>query len=205
MLHDLAAPLLALLATLPGRVDAPAPAPTTAAAPASVERCAFESLARSLHDAGAWRNLGPMVEDNPFLAAELDGIMPGYRLAFVHEASLGLLLVAGDPLGAPKASDEAHWSGLVEETRRSCAVLALSCEIEPLDDRAGGMIATALLEEDGERYRRETVAFTGADSCAYRVQFTAPDAAFAESGWSDIRDAFRNIRRIAGKLLPTNR
>lgn len=196
MIPALAAPLLALTMSVPGHVDAPPPA--VAAAAEVAERCTFGPLARSLHDAGAWRDLRPMAEDNPFLAAELDGIMPGYRLAFVHEASLGLLLVAGDPLPDMAPADPGHWTSLLEETRRTCVADALACEVEPLGDGDGGLLASALLEEDGERYRRETAAFTGADACGYRVQFTAPDAAFAESGWSDIRAALGRLRRIAG-------
>ena len=170
----------------------------------SIDLCAFSRMEATLTGLSGWRDLGPAAAENPFLAAEFEAIMPGYRLAFVHEESLGLLLVGGARLEAlPPRGEEGmrYWHEAARETEAACAEAALSCAVEPLDETAGGLIASSRLAEAGEEYRRETLAFFGADECSYQLQFTTPEAALSEEGWSQLRATLKRLRRVMAEAV----
>ncbi len=175
---------------------------------ASIDLCAFSRMEATLTGLSGWRDLGPAAAENPFLAAEFEAIMPGYRLAFVHEESLGLLLVGGARLATVPPRGEAevrYWNEAARETEAACAEAALSCAVEPLGElsgNAGGLIASSRLAEAGEEYRRETLAFFGADQCSYQIQFTTPEAALSEDGWSELRATLENLRRVMAEAAP---
>ncbi len=171
----------------------------------SIDLCAFSRMEVTLAGLSGWRDLGPAAAENPFLAAEFEAIMPGYRLAFVHEESLGLLLVGGARLAALPPRGEAgvrYWDEAVRETEAACAETALSCDVEPLGRNAAGLIASSRLAEAGEEYRRETLAFFGADECSYQLQFTTPEAALSEEGWSELRATLERLRRVMAEATP---
>ncbi|MFQ5347207.1 MAG: hypothetical protein ACE5ED_05105 [Rhodothalassiaceae bacterium] len=171
----------------------------------SIDLCAFSRLEAALGGLSGWRDLGPAAAGNPFLATELESILPGYRLAFVHEESLGLLLVGGARLADIPPAGEAgarYWDEAARETEAACAEEALSCVVETLGEGAGGLVASSRLTEEGEQYRRETLAFIGADRCSYQLQFTTPETALSEEGWSRLRATLDQLRHVMAQAAP---
>lgn len=165
----------------------------------AVEQCAFDSLARVVGGGSQWHDLSSAVLTDPGLAAELSDMMPGYRLAYINTANMGLLLLGGDRLAADAHAEgrtEDYWREAESATRAACQASGVECEVTALSDAPFGLAAMTRIDQEGETYRRETLAFPGDNACTYSLQFTGSEQAITDSEWRVVRDGLQALRGL---------
>lgn len=171
---------------------------------ADAPACDVTALHSIMAGAAGWKDVGPGVVDDPELETYFENSLPGYRLAYLHRDSLGVLLIDGRELPAATPVDAANnapdqrWSQVADAARAACAETADSCEVSMLSSLPMGVSADSVLSDDmaGERLQRVTVAFDGPGRCAYSVQFTSPIEAFSAAAWQQLRDELISLRKI---------
>jgi len=166
--------------------------------------CDVSAMRTTLERARGWQDVGPAAVDDRELEAYFEKSLPGYRLAYLHRDSLGVLLIDGRALpsglmnGSEAEGPDRRWSQVAEEARAACAESAVSCDVSMLSSLPMGVSADSVLADsaEGETLQRVTVAFDGPGRCAYSVQFTSPAEAFTATAWRKLRDELIALRKI---------
>lgn len=178
---------------------APSPPPAGAEEEAAREACAVPVIAAALRESPRWRDLqSPLGRDGALVEA-LEAQMPGYRLAFRHRASAGLLLVGVERMDSAEAGSAAFWAETAEAAARACAESGADCQVETFEQVPHGLRATTRFAAESSAMRRETLAFSDSRDCGYSIQFTGANARFDEAGWVAVRKALLELR---GLLAP---
>lgn len=171
---------------------------------ADAPACDVTAMQSLMEDASGWKDVGPGAVEDPELEAYFENSLPGYRLAYLHRDSLGVLLIDGRELPAAaqdetrKLAPDRRWSQVADAARAACAKSADACEVSMLSSLPMGVSADSVLSDDaaGETLQRVTVAFDGPGRCAYSVQFTSPIEAFTATAWRKLRDELISLRKI---------
>ncbi len=161
--------------------------------------CPLGRMARALERGDEWQDLSPLVRVNPALRRSLDEIMPDFQLAFLHASSHGVLLIQSTPLDEPpRDGEEAErfWREVAAQTRSSCTSSGVECAVERLTDAPLGLSASTFISRGRETYRRETLAFIGADRCSYAIQFSGPQTILSPRAWEDLRRHLDALRKL---------
>ncbi|WP_281300146.1 MULTISPECIES: hypothetical protein [unclassified Iodidimonas] len=164
-----------------------------------IDQCAFTMIADALGDGDFWHDLRPVISGDPQFADHLHQIMPDYKLAYVHELSNGLLLIGGDRLKMDSLSGDqgaGYWTATAADTRKACAEAGLECSVSLFSEAPYGLAASTFIAEGSDAVRRETLAFIGADRCAYAIQFSGPVAAITDQDWSELQLSLLDLRGV---------
>ncbi|GAB4577185.1 MAG: hypothetical protein Tsb008_22770 [Rhodothalassiaceae bacterium] len=178
-------------------------APPVSAKDHPIEQCAFERIQSAVGSSEYWHDLGPSARLDSDLAQELSDMMPGYRLAYLNRANMGLLLIGGSPLAGSMTEEthrSAYWLEAEMETRRACDASGVACEVRALEDAPYGLSAVTRIDAEDGVFRRETLAFPGGDGCSYSIQFSSPEPALSEPEWQAVRDGLMTLRNL---VVPT--
>ncbi|GEQ98335.1 hypothetical protein JCM17844_19720 [Iodidimonas gelatinilytica] len=169
-----------------------------------VEQCAFSEISKALAGHEQWHDLADFFYTDPELAAEFSEMMPGFKMAYLHADSTGVLLVGGERLSRnPSEPQQNHgyWAQAVDETQEACAQEGVACDVEAFSEAPFGLSASTYIQSDADRTRRETLAFVGGNQCVYSIQFSGPESAISDDEWQDLKVALLDLRALV-KLAP---
>lgn len=171
----------------------------------SVSACPLGRMADSLRNGGDWQDLSVILQVNPELRRTFADIMPDFQLAFLHHSSHGVLLIQGTPLEeSPIDGEEAErfWREVVDETRSSCASSGVACAVRRLPGAPQGLSASTRIPQGRDVYRRETLAFIGADHCSYAIQFSGPESTLSPEDWKNLHHRLDALRQLVAASHP---